>query len=62
MKRLTFPMAAFALLFVFTGCGQSGPLYVPGNPSTMAVPPTANSAETDEQEEQDDDDDSSEKD
>lgn len=53
MKRLTFPMAAIALMFLFTGCGQSGPLFVPGNPSTMAVPPSASSTESDEPDEQD---------
>ncbi len=37
MKRLSFLFFAFA--FLFSGCGQSGPLYIPGNPSTMAVPP-----------------------
>jgi len=40
MKRLTFLLAAFAFTFLFSGCGQSGPLYVPGNPSQMAVPPS----------------------
>jgi predicted small lipoprotein YifL len=40
MKRLTFLIAAFAFTFLFSGCGQSGPLYVPGNPSQMAVPPS----------------------
>lgn len=24
---------------IIGGCGQSGPLYIPGNPSTVAVPP-----------------------
>lgn len=40
MKRLTFLIAAFAFMFLFSGCGQSGPLYIPGNPSQMAVPPS----------------------
>lgn len=40
MKRLTFLIAAFAFTFIFSGCGQSGPLYIPGNPSQMAVPPS----------------------
>ena len=62
MKRLMFPLAAITLMFVVTGCGQSGPLYVPGNPSTMAVPPSTNSAESDAPDEQDDDVDSSETD
>ena len=33
-------MAVIASIFVIAGCGQSGPLYVPGNPSQMAVPPS----------------------
>lgn len=44
MQRLTFLMTATTLLFIFAGCGQSGPLYIPGNPSQMAVPPSQESA------------------
>lgn len=56
MKRLTFLLAGLACLFVFSGCGQSGPLYVPGNPSQMAVPPakdTANKEQQDDDEKED---------
>jgi predicted small lipoprotein YifL len=35
MKRL---LALFAALVLF-GCGQSGPLYIPGNPSRIENPP-----------------------
>ena len=52
MKRLTFLLAVIASLFVIAGCGQSGPLYIPGNPSQMAVPPengTANDESEDEE-------------
>lgn len=52
MKRLTFLLATLACLFVLSGCGQSGPLYVPGNPSTMAVPPSENAADEEAEEEQ----------
>jgi predicted small lipoprotein YifL len=52
MKRLTFLTAVLGCLFLFSGCGQSGPLYVPGNPSTMAVPPSLDSESEDEKEEQ----------
>jgi len=51
MKRLTFFLAIIASLFLFAGCGQSGPLYIPGDPSQMAVPPeqdTANKESEDE--------------
>jgi predicted small lipoprotein YifL len=51
MKRLTFLLAVFASMLMISGCGQSGPLYVPGNPSTMAVPPSEDSANEAEEEE-----------
>ena len=35
MKRLLTVFAAFVLF----GCGQSGPLYIPGNPSRIENPP-----------------------
>jgi len=44
MTRLTFLLAGLACLFLFSGCGQTGPLYVPGNPSEMAVPPAKDTA------------------
>ena len=57
MKRLTTlvtTLSATALVLMFSGCGQSGPLYVPGDPSKMAVPPSAPpSAEEDEEEKSD---------
>jgi len=51
MKRLTFLIATFAFMFLFSGCGQSGPLYIPGNPSQMAVPPSQPPASEEESEE-----------
>ena len=60
MKRLTFLIAVLASLFIISGCGQSGPLYVPGNPSTMAVPPSQDTASEEENEEEKDADESSE--
>jgi predicted small lipoprotein YifL len=51
MKRLTFLLAVLASLFLFSGCGQSGPLYIPGNPSTMAVPPSNPEASEESEEE-----------
>ena len=37
------------LLVVLAGCGQSGPLYLPGNPSSMrTVPPAGETAGEDE--------------
>ena len=52
MKRLTFLLVGFAVMFFLSGCGQSGPLYVPGNPSTMAVPPSNSSADEEAKEEE----------
>lgn len=37
MKRLTLAFAF--LIFLAAGCGQSGPLYIPGNPSKVSMPP-----------------------
>ena len=51
MKRLTFLMAVLASLFLFSGCGQTGPLYIPGNPSQMAVPPSRDTTSVEEPEE-----------
>ena len=62
MKRLTLLFAALALMFLFSGCGQSGPLYVPGNPSQMTVPPSQETASEEVQEEEQDTSDSSETD
>jgi predicted small lipoprotein YifL len=38
VKRLTFFFFAFAFLSLLSACGQSGALYLPGDPSAMAVP------------------------
>ena len=53
MNRATlFLISATAIVIVllFSGCGQSGPLYIPGNPSTMAVPPSQSSDDGEENE------------
>ena len=49
MKRLSVFVAA--LLFIIAGCGQSGPLYVAGNPSKIQQPPAAESTADEEQDE-----------
>jgi len=54
MKRLTFLNAVLACMFFLSGCGQSGPLYIPGNPSTMAVPPSQQTVVDEESEEEQD--------
>lgn len=52
MKRLTVLLAGFAFVFLISACGQSGPLYVPGNPSQMAVPPSGDTADEKSEEDQ----------
>ena len=50
MKRLSIIVAA--LLFIVAGCGQSGPLYISGNPTKIQEPPpAAESTAEDEQQE-----------
>ena len=42
MKRIVFTFAALSLFVFATGCGQSGPLYLPGNPSKIErIPPAS---------------------
>lgn len=41
MKRLTVAILACFCLVLGAGCGQSGPLYIPGNPSRVEIPPPA---------------------
>ncbi len=57
MNRLTtlvITLGAVALVLLFSGCGQSGPLFVPGDPSQMAVPPSAEQRAEEEKEEESD--------
>ena len=51
MMRLFFLVAAIAGISSVTGCGQSGPLYLPGDPSEVrqAPPPVEQEAEDDEE-------------
>lgn len=49
MKRLMFLLVTASSMFLFSACGQSGPLYIPDNPSQMAVPPSRGPANTEEQ-------------
>ena len=54
MRRLFAALAAFSFLFMAAGCGQSGPLYIPGNPSKIQQPPPAEPTAGEEQEEHSD--------
>lgn len=51
-------LAALLLLFLLGACGQSGPLYIPGNPSRIEQPPPAAESTADEEEESEDNGDS----
>jgi len=57
MKSTIFTFAVLLLVLFFSACGQSGPLYVPGDPSSIQAPtnPTADKAEKDEDEDEDSD-------
>jgi predicted small lipoprotein YifL len=50
MMRLILLLAAFASISFFTGCGQSGPLYLPGDPSEVRRAPPPVEEEDDEEE------------
>lgn len=47
-------LTALSLLFVAAGCGQSGPLYIPGDPSKIENPPPAEDQDEEEKEEDND--------
>ena len=47
-------LAALLLVFLIGACGQSGPLYIPGNPSKIEQPPPAAESTADEEEEAED--------
>jgi predicted small lipoprotein YifL len=51
MTRLTLLLVALSG-FLLAGCGQSGPLYIAGDPSEIRQPPPP--AETNSEEENDD--------
>ena len=57
MKRFTTALAAIFLLLLFSACGQSGPLYLPGDPSEIQepAPAPANGEEEEEKNEEDSD-------
>jgi len=38
MKSLSATLGLLLLILLFAGCGQSGPLYVPGDPSSIQAP------------------------
>ena len=57
MKSIILTIATLFLVGLLAGCGQSGPLYVPGDPSSINVPPEI--PDTDEESDEDGEDDES---
>lgn len=53
MKPLLLALFALTSVFVVAGCGQSGPLYLPGDPSTIQTQPQPQPEETQQDEEED---------
>jgi len=49
-------LSSIIFAFVLAGCGQSGPLYVPGDPSSVRTPPQSEQADEDSEDENEDDD------
>ena len=47
-------LAALILAFIVAGCGQSGPLYIPGNPSKIQQPPPQAESTAEEEAEEND--------
>lgn len=50
MTLLKRSLIAFALLLSIAACGQSGPLYIPGNPSSVQPPQEQPADEEDDDE------------
>jgi len=57
MKHLILALAALSFVVLASGCGQSGPLYISGNPSKIQEPPPADEATAEEEQEEDGEDD-----
>jgi len=55
MKSIYITLATLFLLGILAGCGQSGPLYVPGDPSSIQTPPETPEAEEESDENGEDD-------
>ena len=47
-------LAALLIIFLLGACGQSGPLYIPGNPSRIEQPPPVAESTADEEEDAED--------
>ncbi len=56
MKRLLVALVALYFACIAAGCGQSGPLYIPGDPSRIETAPPPPQEEDEEDENGDDSD------
>ena len=54
MMHVIPAIAALLLLLGLSGCGQSGPLYLPGDPSEVRTPPAETASDEEEDETGDD--------
>jgi len=50
MKAIICTLTALLLTLLLAGCGQSGPLYVPGDPSSIKAPPEAQASDEESEE------------
>ena len=56
MIRCIVTLVAISFVGLFAGCGQSGPLYLPGNPSKLErLPPAPTETEEEEDKSKDGD-------
>ena len=55
MKSIICTLATMLLMAVLAGCGQSGPLYIPGDPSSIQTTPQTVSDEDENENGEDDD-------
>ena len=54
MSHAICTLAALLLVLGLPGCGQSGPLYLPGSPSQVQTPPAETASDEEEDETGDD--------
>lgn len=56
MKTICTTLATLFIFGILAGCGQSGPLYVPGDPSSIQTTPEVPKTEQEGEENGEDDD------
>ena len=56
MKSISATLGTLFLILLIAGCGQSGPLYVPGDPSSTQSPPEEPKTSEEKDEDVEDDD------